>query len=202
MNHREPPHLPAAARRALHCLSLLLLPALAPKGADALPQARPGREGAPPQAPKPVSYLSVVGAPPLRFEEALPPPDLTTRPAAAAPPQPALTATENSVAAENSAAARSIVASTPATPTLTAGSATETKPAAKEEPVAAKPPAAILPDDARPVVKPEDFLPFFQIPGSAAKPGDVTLVAPVSATAPAPAASIPPSSATYTQSPK
>jgi hypothetical protein len=196
MNHREPPHLPAAARRALHCLSLLLLPALAPKGADALPRARSGfGGGAGSTQPRPASYLSVIGAPPLRFQEATPPPDLTTRPAAAAPPQPALTPTENSVAVDNAAAARSIAA-TPAEPS--APTAPETKPSTKESPASTKQPSAILPDDARPAVRPEDFLPYFQIPGSARKPGDVTLLMPVPSTAPTPAP-IPPSSATYTQ---
>jgi hypothetical protein len=194
MNHREPPHLPAAARRALHCLSLLLLPAMAPKGADALPRNRPGSEGNRPMSPKPASYLSVVGAPPLRFQEATPPPDLTTRPPAAAPPQPALTPTENSVAADNAAATRSIsTGPAPAVPEL--------KPAPKEAAPASKTPPAILPDDARPTVRPEDFLPYFQIPGSAKHAGDVTLLTPMPSTAPAPAA-IPPSSATYTQTPK
>jgi hypothetical protein len=58
-----------------------------------------------------------------------------------------------------------------------------------------------LPDDTRPTIRPEDFLPYFQIPGSARHPADVTLLVPVPSAAPAPA-SLTPSSATYTQSPK
>ena len=52
----------------------------------------------------------------------------------------------------------------------------------KPAPAVAQPskpaPAAILPDDTRPVIRAEDFLPYFQVPGA-----------------------LPPSSATYTQSP-
>lgn len=65
-----------------------------------------------------------------------------------------------------------------------------------------KTPPAILPDDLRSTVRPEDFLPYFQIPGSAQNPGDVTLLVPaLPKNAPAPA-TIPASSATYTQTPK
>jgi hypothetical protein len=59
----------------------------------------------------------------------------------------------------------------------------------------------MIPDDARPTIRAEDFLPYFQIPGSAQQPSDVTLLVPAARSAPAPAA-IPPSSATYTQTPK
>ncbi|WP_415908155.1 hypothetical protein [Oleiharenicola sp. Vm1] len=61
-----------------------------------------------------------------------------------------------------------------------------------------KPPATILPDDTRPKVRAEDFLPFFQFPGSAPANGDVTVVAPVPNAAPG-AAPLPASSATYRQ---
>jgi hypothetical protein len=62
------------------------------------------------------------------------------------------------------------------------------------------PPPAIIPDDARPSVRPEDFLPYFQLPG-AGKPGDVNLLVPASALR-GDTGSLPvqPSSATYTQS--
>src|SRR5581483_1603875 len=125
-----------------------------------------------------------LGAPPLRFQEAAPPPDLVTRPAAAAPPTPALTPTENSVALANAAATRSatIKESSPeeSQPLPATNKDTPPAPAAKTAP-------AILPDDARPSVKPEDFLPFFQIPGNARQPGDVTIVSPAPKAAPAPA---------------
>ncbi len=59
-------------------------------------------------------------------------------------------------------------------------------------------PPPILPDDTRPKVRAEDFLPFFQFPGSAAA-GDVTVVVPTTpGGVPAPATQ-PRSSATYRQ---
>jgi hypothetical protein len=74
----------------------------------------------------------------------------------------------------------------------------------KETPPPAKPagPRSILPDDTRPSVKPEDFLPFFQIPGTAKAPGEASLIIPASALVAPTASPIPPSSATYTQTPK
>lgn len=195
MNHREPTHLSAGARRALHCLSLLLLPALAPGGGDpGLRDRRPPPGGRPPE-PKPTPYLVVIGAPALRFAEAVPPPDLTTRPGAAAPPHPASTPAEEAVATENIAAAQSIAE---AAREAAATPVTEALAPVKETPPPVKTPPAILPDDARPPVRAEDFLPFFQVPGSARRPEDIMLIAPVPM-APA-AAPLPPSSATYIQS--
>ena len=196
MNHREPTHGPKGVRRALHCLAFLL-PALAteslpaavrPRAALGLPSGHHGTE--------PAAYLPALGAPPLRFAEVAPPPDLVSRPAAAAPPQPALSMTESSVALANAAAAQSAAIRT---------SDTVSSPEPKAEATAsaaAKPaPSSILPDENRPQVRPEDFLPFFQIPGSATQPGDVTLVVPVPRNVPAPVA-LPTSSATYTQTQK
>ncbi len=197
MNHREPPHLSAGTRRALHCLSLLLLPALAPDGAHALPRSEMPVTGSD-RSTDPKPYLPATGAPPLRFQEAAPPPDLVTRPAAAAPPTPALTPTESSVAQANAAAARSTAVSE--APAVTPASAASETPAAKSTPPTTKGPTAILPDNARPSVRPEDFLPYFQIPGSAQTPADVTLLVPAAKAPPAPAP-LPPSSATYRQTP-
>jgi hypothetical protein len=196
MNLREPPPWSAGARRALRCLSLLLLPAIAPSAALSIPRPR-STAGAAVEAPgpDPVPYLPAFGALPLRFQRALPPPDLVTKPAAGAPPVPALSPTESTVAQANTAAAQSAPI-IPPVPTP----AVEPKPA--EKPARPKPAApSILPDDTRPTIRPEDFLPFFQIPGSAKTPGDVNLVVPASFTAPT-AAPLPPSSATYTQTPK
>lgn len=192
MNHREPTHPPAAAGRALRNFSLLLLPILAPISADALP-----RVPSPVGARMPAPYLPVIGAPQLRFQEAAPPPDLVARPPAAAPPQPALTTAENSVAVDNATAARSVT--TAETPDDT--SAADGKAAAAPNNSSAKTPAPILRDEARPQVRPEDFLPYFQIPGSARQSGDVTLFVPAPFSAPT-GAPLPPSSATYTQTPK
>lgn len=197
MNHREPPQLSVGARRALRCLSLLLLPSLAPQAAHSIPRSRPatGRADEPGHQ-EPVPYLVAIGAPPLRFQRPAPPPDLVTHPAAGGPPVPPLTPTESTVAQANAAAAQS-AAIRPATDPATA----EAKP--KEAPPPPKPAPArtILPDDTRPAIKPEDFLPFFQIPGTAKAPGEVNVIAPATLTAPA-TTPMPPSSATYTQTPK
>jgi hypothetical protein len=193
MNHREPPHLPVGVRRALRCLSLLLVPTLTLDQGVAGPRLRSAqRLGA-----EPLPYLPVLGSPTLRIEEAPPPPDLVTRPAAAAPPVPALTRLESSVAAANADAART-VASTRAQTEVTK-SATSGTPEATKAPDRA--PAPILPDTTRPVIHPEDFLPYFEIPASGSRRPDVTIIAPIPASAPAPAP-IPPSSATYTQTPR
>lgn len=195
MNHREPPHLPVGTRRALHCLSLLLLPAISPRAALSLPRARPPTDlPARPAGREPVPYLPVLCAPPLRFERPAPPPDLT-QPAAAAPPIPPLTLTESSVAQANAAAAQSAAGTLP-----TGFSLPPVVPTSSPAPAKAAP-APILRDDARPAIRNEDFLPFFQIPGTARAPGDVNLIVPAAITAPAGVA-LPPSAATYTQTPK
>lgn len=198
MNHREPPHLTAGTRRALHCLSLFLLPALVPDGAHALPRSHTPAAGSD-RRTDPQPYLPAMGAPLLRFQPAAPPPDLVTRPAAAAPPMPALTPTESSVAQANAAAARSttITEATTLSPSRTPVAET-TSP--KPVPPTTKAPTPILPDSTRPSVRPEDFLPYFQIPGSAQTPSDLTLLVPAPKTPPAPAP-LPPSSATYRQTP-
>ena len=183
-------------RRALHCLALLL-PVLAPETMLAAPRQRVAL-GLPVESPgtEPSAYLPALGAPPLRFAEVAPPPDLVSRPAAAAPPQPALTRTEASVALANAAAAQSAAISGARQARPAEGKAEVSSPAPdKPEPL------SILPDEARPQVRPEDFLPFFQLPGSATHPNDVTLVVPVPRAAPSPA-TLPPSSATYTQTQK
>jgi hypothetical protein len=188
MNQSEPPHLPMGARRAFHCLSLLLLPALVPSGTAAGGRLRPLLEAvADIQEAEPLPYLPYLGAPPLRFQDPLPPPDVTVRPAAAAPVHPHLTPAESSVGLANSAAA-----SLGSEHRTTETHVDETN-AAPPEP--AKPaPVPILQDTVRPQVQAEDFLPFFLIPGSAKTVGSVP-----SAPQPGP---LPPSSATYTETPK
>jgi hypothetical protein len=129
------------------------------------------------------AYLPVIGAPALRFAPSRPPPDLAARPPAAAPPQPAAIPT--------------------AEPPAPAGSPPE-KPAETEAAVAAPPaekpappkpaPKPIIPDETRPRVRPEDFLPFFQVPAGA----DATLVMPGALVPQAPNQQ-PRSSATYRQ---
>jgi len=196
MNHREPPHRAAGERRALRYLSLLLLPALVPKNVSGVSRTRPIpgapadlRDAEPALAP----YLAALGAPPLRFETALPPPDLTRRPAPVAPPPP-----PPAVAEPPSALVEA--KSLPAAAVNAASSEAVATNSAKPAPAPAKvPPPSIIPDDARPSIRPEDFLPYFEIPGTGRQPGDVRLLVPAPRGAPAPAP-LPPSSATYTQS--
>lgn len=197
MNHREPPHVPVGVRRALHCLSLLLLPALTTENQFAATRQRaPVRSMDELQEMEPVPYLPYSGAPPLRFQKLAPPPDLVTHPPAGAPPRPSaaneveLATVKAAVSITNSSAARDGADPKSADPKAAT-------PAPEAKPV--KPtPAPILPDDTRAPVRPEDFLPFFQLPGAATQNGDVTLVVPAARGAPAPAP-LPPSSATYTQ---
>lgn len=134
-------------------------------------------------------YLPVCGAPPLRFERPAPPPDVATDPPAAAPPIPSLDPTETIVASANTAAMQPVEPAPPAT--------AEPAPAAP----AKADPRAILPDDTRPPVRAEDFLPFFRVPGAGRGTSGATLVVPgVPAAPPGPANA--PSSATYTQTPR
>ncbi len=201
MNHRAHTHLRVGVRRALHCLTLMLLPAATPKNLPALTHS--GATAGPPNTFGPEPYLPALGAPALRFQLAAPPPDLTTRPAASAPPVPALSPTEATVVQANLAAAHSS-APEPITPTppgqTVAVQTPSPAPVAPTTPTKPAPPP-ILPDDTRHSVRPEDFLPYFQMPGSARLPNDINLIVPAGPSAPAPAP-LPPSTATYTQSPK
>ncbi len=194
MNHREPSHGSTGGRRALHCLALIL-PFLAPKPLSAALRLQDGL-GLPSGCPEhePNAYLPVLGAPPLRFAEVAPPPDLVSRPPAAAPPQPALSMTESSVALANAAAAQSTVVHSAPPFAPNSARAESASPDKSDKPA----PTPILPDEIHPQVRPEDFLPFFQIPGSATGPRDVTVVVPVPRTPAAPA-TLAPSSATYTE---
>jgi hypothetical protein len=143
-------------------------------------------------------YLPTLGAPELRFLAEPPPldpnvhPPATSLPKGADPLAPDFTAAESAISAENARAA-SPAREIPPEPTV------ETREPAALPPKAA--PTPILPDDTRPHTKPDDFLPFFQVPGSASRPGDVILTVPAPASAGQPAP-LPPSSATYTQTPK
>lgn len=186
MNYRAPTPASTGVGQALPCLALLLLPMLAVDRAwsrPIVPYGRPAQETTP--------YLATIGSPALRFLEALPPPDLVTRPAASAPPQPSATA---------DAPKPDVIPFTPPAGEVAAAAPAEHPTSASEpEPTGDKSPAPILPDELRPRVHPEDFIPYFQIP--AARSGDPAVIVPVprSAATPAP---LQPSSATYTQSPQ
>lgn len=132
-------------------------------------------------------YLLVVGPPALRFQEALEPqPDLSTRPPAGAPPHPIGKAA--TVATREEPRRGEPPALSPAS------AAPPQDPAPAPAPDGSPSPAAILPDEIRPKVRPEDFLPYFQFPQSGANPEDVSSVP----TPPVPGKQ-PPSTATYRQ---
>jgi hypothetical protein len=197
MNHRETPHHRIGAAWAVRCLSLLLLPALVQRNLSAPPPTLPSRDYASDgPAGEPVPYLPLIGAPSLRFQALPPPPDLVMKPPAAAPPVPAASPTEVAVAQNNSSAVQpaSLAARVQDEAPITA-----VKP--KEASPRVKPPPSILPDDTRLQIRPEDFLPFFQIPGGAKSPGEVNVAVPAPPAAPAPG-TLPPSTATYTQTPR
>lgn len=195
-------------RQASHCLALLLLPALAPGFSRAVPRPRttPGPEAAIQTRHLPQPYLRVVGAPPLRFVEVTPPADPITR---MPPPGTPVAPTDNPTAElEPSTEATADVSTEPGVATEVA----ETMPAARPLPTTVVPatrvepepasrgPAPILPDDTRPSLQPEDFLPFFQLPGTGGLSGEVNVITRMPAQAPAPPA-LPPSSAIYRQTP-
>lgn len=183
MNQSAQPPRAARARWAGVRLALALLPVVAISGQSVAPEPTSLAISRP--------YLAVVGSPALRFGEAIPPPDLTVRPAAGAPPQ---------MIEEHSAPlTEPVKGDVSVVPPATVAAASASSPAPElEKSAPAKSPPAILPDDTRPKVRAEDFLPFFQFPGSAPANGDVTVVAPLPASAPT-AAPLPASSATYRQ---
>jgi hypothetical protein len=135
------------------------------------------------------AYLPVIGAPALRFASARPPPDLTARPPAAAPPQPAAPApTEGPATAADTPGPAPVQIASPIAPAAPPPEKPAEKPA----------PKPIIPDENRPRVRPEDFLPFFQIPAGAPDDAAATLVIP-GVTTPAAPDKLPRSSATYRQ---
>ena len=186
MNYSERSHPSTGACRAWHGLILLLLGPLILNDARGLPSLRllVQKETVPAQHTS-LPYLSAVGPAPLRFAPPVPEP---VAPAAAVSttPAPPTDASDKITAVEALA-----------TPDLDADTVPEAKPAPETLP---KDPPRILLDDVRPAVRPEEFLPYFQIPGRK-QAGELTVVVPVPPSVPAPS-TLPPSSATYTQTPK
>ena len=162
MNQRVKSPLPAITRRAWLCLPLLL-PALAIEVAQSTAPPARGNEGAWRFATSEATgpYLPFVGAPPLRFQETAPPPEESVRPPAGASSLPG-------------GKAKTEIVRQPVTVPPAANLHLAAVPTAKREEnqispeVSAGPPGPppILPDDAERKVRPEDFLPFFQFPGS------------------------------------
>lgn len=187
MNHREPRLLPRESRSTCRYIALLLLPVLVPSanthaiGRSLTPNAS---RAARPAGSAP--YLLNLGSPPLRFEEFVPLPDLSIRPALGG---------SNPVAAIDTQ-----TANRPDVIPADTGMHLNSPPATHAGPMenSLRPtPASIIPDDTRAPVRPEDFLPYFQIPGA----GEVSLIVPVPRAIPPPPP-LPPSSATYTQTPR
>jgi hypothetical protein len=190
MNHCEPRRTPAAARNAFNCFAAGLL--LAPLGVQALPFTRPlGRGLAQPLEESATPYLRTLSAPELRFQSAPPLPAASVRPTLDSAAAKNADAPENSPVAGNAPTVESPAADSPAS----------TSAAAPATSAPQKTPPPVLRDTVTPVVRPEDFLPYFQVPGSARNAEDVTLLVPITPSAPS-AAPIPASSATYTQSPR
>lgn len=178
-----------AVRRGAWFVLTLLLPALATEIAEtSVPQARGAMEctGLPAGTGGSSSYLPLVGAPALRFLEAIPPPDVVARPPAGGPPRTG--AQWNADVVRKPALVPSLEA-----PTTPAPVAQKRDVILPEKPTVRtlddNRPAAILPDDSAPKVKPEDFLPFFEFPG-VGKQGDGSAAAGSASPAPR-------SSATY-----
>lgn len=169
------------AARFMRCLSFLLVPALA---SEVTPRPRSTSScatGSTPGADPLLPYLLAVGPPPLRFAQALPLPDVSTRPASAAPPVPAVV---EEIAAANAASAKPVGTAPPSPVAPPEASAPEpaSVPVAPVE--TAKPPArtppALIPDDTQHETRPEEILPFFQLPGSSGGAGGATtIVVPV-----------------------
>lgn len=175
-------------------LSLGLLPAMAPQGVHAMPRSLSLAIVS--RHVETTPYLLATGAPPLRFREAAAPVDPTPRPTDASNQAPAVVDPTPAPAPAGTPVATTSVAPGSEATGVPEKSATKDNVSA---PV--KNPAPILPDDSRPTIRPEDFIPYFQIPGSARTPADVTLLVPAPKAAPTPG-QLPPSSATYTQTPK
>lgn len=209
MNHREPTRTPPRVRPSSRMLALLLLPVLMPESAVGTPRPRPSA-GLPvrvePEAPVP--YLRHVGAVPLRFQLAPPPPapwpvsltpiDTPTETRADVSLETPPTATQASVQETTSVGATELAR---ADGDVDQGSTStgETRPL----PIETRPqqtPSPILVDELRTTVRPEDFLPFFLLPGTKAGEAGTALIVPVPRQA-APSAPMPPSSATYNRLP-
>ncbi len=170
----------------------LLLPAFASKvgSQNSLSPIQVDSDKAPyPQRSRP--YLRVIAATPLRFDDPAPPPDLSARPPAGGPPK----LPEKDDAKPDVVLPKPAPAAQSAGQTLTIESHVGVAPAPSTPAAAPAAPSSlpILPDDAHSQVRAEDFLPYFQYPGTA-RLGPNGEGSPSSSAPPLPA-----SSATYTE---
>ena len=193
MNHREPTSTSQDVGRAFACLALLLLPLLSGAHAAAWPQPVP-----PAGLTQPTTYLVALGAPPLRFQDPAPAAALATRPPIPGTARIAVadTSAESDVSLRPELEAPTNSQTALAAQELAHPASHEAEPSTRPS---GKTPLPILPDETRSQARPEDFIPFFQIPAN--QPGDVNVIVPVPR-APANPSSIPASSATYTQTPR
>lgn len=206
MKFREPALVRGGFARLGHCLTLLLL-----AGGSATSLRAGGRIRI--ASPSPLGYTwvdslpyaIVAGVPPLRFAPEPPAPE---PPAPVPPIPPPEAASASSSASSPDPAAAAILAAPvhPAAAALAEKSSTSGSPAVLpgKQPEEKNDPAPILPDDLHPQVRPEDFLPFFQVPGGLGpRPGArVNVVVPIPPTAPPTATAPIPSTATYQQTPQ
>ena len=193
MNFRPPASPRGGLHRCIRVLSLLLLQqALAPNSTDAQARSRlpSNQEGLPSGDNESRPYLRIAGMLPIRIKAVPPPPDLLSKPAAGAPPQPATA----SGAPGNQGPANHADEELTNKPAEFSPATTASNPTTPPEHAKNFPP--ILPDDSRPNTRPEDFLPFFQFPGPSR---DVNVVVPVNVPRPPEQPPQPPSSATYQQ---
>ena len=170
MNQRALSPAPAGLRRAWFVMPLLLLglateiaqSTAPPLNAEEAPLSDLGRAACLP-------YLRFIGPPPLRIQESLPPPDLSSRPPPAGPPKTGGNSKPDIV---HGPVQDVPVMAPPPSPVATIVSSAPPKlaPRTQETPAADQPaqagPAPLLPDDGRARVRPEDFLPFFQFPSA------------------------------------
>lgn len=208
MNPREPSRTPSRVRPSPRILALLLLPVLAPEQAGAAPRPRPSAGVALRFIPEPpIAYLRSIDPTPLRFApEPAPPapwPEIL-EPGAVEPAAPETAsddpATQTPAPATDAAVDPSSPARVPTPATAPEAARPETSglptPASPETPM--REPSPILADELRPTVRPEDFLPYFILPGSAAGEAGPALIVPVSPQ-PSTAPAQPPSSARFIQ---
>ncbi len=183
MNHREPRLRPRDSAQAWRYLAMLLLPLLDPAHSNAAGRMRSTNRF--PSNPRegPTPYLQAANAPPLRFQEPPPAPPAIVRPLRGVP--------FPTYRGMNDVSAPDVIVHNPrpAVPPP-AEPANEIKEA--PPPPRKSSPAPILPDDVRPQTRPEDILPFFQLPGSRRGPIETSVIVPVPASAPSPAPIPPP----------
>ena len=187
--------LPLRVCAAYRWVILLLLTFAAGENAFAAPRRYLfWRAGSVPTSAPSTGYLAIVGPPPLRFASASPVPEsdhpesVSEASSRAIPQRPPASADAESPALRPTTRPEDSIA-------------VKVAPPPAKEPAPERAPAPIALDDLHPNVRAEDFLPYFQIPGSSKPAGELVLIVPPPRAAPS-AAPIPPSSATYTQTPK